>query len=156
MTDSIWLASFSFVPFYKLFYSFLTSLKMSAVLLLGYSTFHMTTITNSCSYRAIRHLDGKEYRGRPLVVEESRARPPNSTKVFVGNLSATCSADDLHGLFSTFGRVLDCDKVKGALESRSPIVEKFKPAFRFCWIWFCKWLKWAVLLECINIGLILI
>lgn len=72
---------------------------------------------NSYSDRAIRHLDGKEYRGRPLVVEESRARPPNSTKVFVGNLSATCSADDLHGLFSTFGRVLDCDKVKGELES---------------------------------------
>ncbi|KAM4544843.1 RNA-binding protein 14a isoform 2-T3 [Odontesthes bonariensis] len=65
--------------------------------------------------RAIRHLDGKEYRGRPLVVEESRARPPNSTKVFVGNISATCSADDLHGLFSTFGRVLDCDKVKARL-----------------------------------------
>ncbi|XP_059207272.1 RNA-binding protein 4-like isoform X2 [Centropristis striata] len=65
--------------------------------------------------RAIRHLDGKEYRGRPLVVEESRARPPNSTKVFVGNLAATCSADDLHGLFSTFGRVLDCDKVKARL-----------------------------------------
>ncbi|KAM9782261.1 RNA-binding protein 4B-like isoform X2 [Syngnathus typhle] len=65
--------------------------------------------------RAIRYLDGKEYRGRPLVVEESRARPPNSTKVFVGNLSATCSADDLHGLFSTFGRVLDCDKVKARL-----------------------------------------
>lgn len=66
-----------------------------------------------CCFRAIRHLDGKEYRGRPLVVEESRARPPNSTKVFVGNLSATCSADDLHCLFSSFGRVLDCDKVKG-------------------------------------------
>uniref|UniRef100_A0A1A8LCJ8 RNA-binding protein 14 n=1 Tax=Nothobranchius pienaari TaxID=704102 RepID=A0A1A8LCJ8_9TELE len=65
--------------------------------------------------RAIRHLDGKEYRGRPLVVEESRARPPNSIKVFVGNISATCSADDLHGLFSTFGRVLDCDKVKARL-----------------------------------------
>ncbi|KAG7272025.1 hypothetical protein CRUP_004184 [Coryphaenoides rupestris] len=60
--------------------------------------------------RAIRHLDGKEYRGRPLVVEESRARPPNSTKVFVGNLSSTCTADDLHGLFQSFGRVLDCDK----------------------------------------------
>lgn len=66
--------------------------------------------------RAIRHLDGKEYRGRPLVVEESRARPPNSTKVFVGNISATCSADDLHGLFASFGRVLDCDKVKGESE----------------------------------------
>lgn len=50
------------------------------------------------------------------MVEESRARPPNSTKVFVGNISATCSADDLHGLFATFGRVLDCDKVKGELE----------------------------------------
>ncbi|XP_028277653.1 RNA-binding protein 14a isoform X2 [Parambassis ranga] len=67
------------------------------------------------AYKAIRHLDGKEYRGRPLVVEESRARPPNSIKVFVGNLSATCSAEDLHGLFSTFGRVLDCDKVKARL-----------------------------------------
>lgn len=50
------------------------------------------------------------------MVEESRARPPNSTKVFVGNISATCSADDLHGLFATFGRVLDCDKVKGEFE----------------------------------------
>lgn len=65
--------------------------------------------------RAIRHLDGKEYRGRPLVVEESRARPPNSIKVFVGNLSATCSSDDLHTLFSSYGRVLDCDKVKARL-----------------------------------------
>lgn len=51
------------------------------------------------------------------MVEESRARPPNSTKVFVGNISATCSADDLHGLFSTFGRVLDCDKVKGGFRT---------------------------------------
>ncbi|CAL1573221.1 unnamed protein product [Knipowitschia caucasica] len=65
--------------------------------------------------RAIRNLDGKEYRGRPLVVEESRARPPNSIKVFVGNLSATCSADDLHTLFSSYGKVLDCDKVKARL-----------------------------------------
>uniref|UniRef100_A0A8C6TM29 RNA-binding protein 14 n=1 Tax=Neogobius melanostomus TaxID=47308 RepID=A0A8C6TM29_9GOBI len=65
--------------------------------------------------RAIRNLDGKEYRGRPLVVEESRARPPNSIKVFVGNLNATCSADDLHILFTPYGKVLDCDKVKARL-----------------------------------------
>lgn len=77
----------------------------------------LLTLTKLDSRRAIRHLDGKEYRGRPLVVEESRARPPNSTKVFVGNISATCSADDLHGLFSTFGRVLDCDKVKGGFRT---------------------------------------
>lgn len=77
--------------------------------------FIVLIINSLLARRAIRHLDGKEYRGRPLVVEESRARPPNSTKVFVGNISATCSADDLHGLFASFGRVLDCDKVKGEL-----------------------------------------
>lgn len=79
------------------------------------SAVRLLMISGPVLFRAIRHLDGKEYRGRPLVVEESRARPPNSTKVFVGNISATCSADDLHGLFATFGRVLDCDKVKGEL-----------------------------------------
>jgi RNA recognition motif-containing protein len=63
--------------------------------------------------RAIRELNGREFRGRNLVVEESRGRPLHSTKVFVGNLSSTCTADDLHGLFQSFGRVLDCDKVKG-------------------------------------------
>lgn len=80
---------------------------------------YLLIINCPVAFRAIRHLDGKEYRGRPLVVEESRARPPNSTKVFVGNISATCSADDLHGLFATFGRVLDCDKVKGELGIKS-------------------------------------
>ena len=67
--------------------------------------------------RAIRELNGRDFRGRNLVVEESRARPLNSTKVFVGNLSALCTADDLQELFQTFGKVLECDKVKGQLRA---------------------------------------
>ncbi|XP_035287826.1 RNA-binding protein 14-like isoform X2 [Anguilla rostrata] len=63
--------------------------------------------------RAIKELNGREFRGRNLVVEESRGRPLHSTKVFVGNLSAMCTAEDLQELFQTFGKVLECDKVKG-------------------------------------------
>lgn len=63
--------------------------------------------------RAIRELNGREFRGRNLVVEESRGRPLHSTKVFVGNLSGLCTTEDLQQLFQTFGKVLECDKVKG-------------------------------------------
>lgn len=63
--------------------------------------------------RAIRELNGREFRGRNLVVEESRGRPLHSTKVFVGNLSGMCTTEDLQQLFQTFGKVLECDKVKG-------------------------------------------
>ncbi|KAG5284334.1 hypothetical protein AALO_G00025560 [Alosa alosa] len=67
--------------------------------------------------RAIRDLNGREFKGRNLVVEESRGRPLNSTKVFVGNLSAMCTAEDLQELFQTFGKVIECDKVKARLSS---------------------------------------
>ncbi|XP_077444313.1 uncharacterized protein LOC144065405 isoform X2 [Stigmatopora argus] len=63
--------------------------------------------------RAIRELNGREFHGRNLVVEESRGRPLHSTKVFVGNLSGMCTTEDLQQLFQTFGKVLECDKVKG-------------------------------------------
>ncbi|XP_058639255.1 RNA-binding protein 14b isoform X1 [Onychostoma macrolepis] len=63
--------------------------------------------------RAIRELNGREFKGRNLVVEESRGRPLHSTKVFVGNLSSMCTTEDLRELFQTFGKVLECDKVKG-------------------------------------------
>ncbi|KAG9346659.1 hypothetical protein JZ751_006971 [Albula glossodonta] len=63
--------------------------------------------------RAIKELNGREFRGRNLVVEESRGRPLHSTKVFVGNLSGMCTTEDLQELFQTFGKVLECDKVKG-------------------------------------------
>ncbi|XP_056586385.1 RNA-binding protein 14a isoform X2 [Triplophysa dalaica] len=62
--------------------------------------------------RAIRDLNGLDYRGKNLVVEESKGRPLNSTKVYVGNLCASCSVENLFDLFSGYGKVLDCDKVK--------------------------------------------
>ncbi|XP_061619426.1 RNA-binding protein 14b isoform X3 [Phyllopteryx taeniolatus] len=65
--------------------------------------------------RAIRELNGREFRGRNLVVEESRGRPLHSTKVFVGNLSGMCTTEDLQQLFQTFGKVLECDKVKDTM-----------------------------------------
>lgn len=64
---------------------------------------------------AIRSLNGIEFRGRSLVVEESRGRPQNSIKVYVGNLSALCTTAELHELFSRFGNVLECEKVKSML-----------------------------------------
>ncbi|KAJ8336648.1 hypothetical protein SKAU_G00378680 [Synaphobranchus kaupii] len=67
--------------------------------------------------RAIQELNGREFRGRNLVVEESRGRPLHSTKVFVGNLSGMCTTEDLQELFQTFGKVLECDKVKARLSS---------------------------------------
>lgn len=64
---------------------------------------------------AIRGLNGIEFRGRTLVVEESRGRPQNSIKVYVGNLSALCTTAELHELFSHYGNVLECEKVKSML-----------------------------------------
>ncbi len=66
--------------------------------------------------QAIQELNGREFKGRNLVVEESRGRPLHSTKVFVGNLSSMCTTEDLRELFQTFGKVLECDKVKGKAE----------------------------------------
>lgn len=64
---------------------------------------------------AIRGLNGIEFRGRNLVVEESRGRPQNSIKVYVGNLSALCTTAELHELFSRFGNVLEVEKVKSMM-----------------------------------------
>lgn len=79
---------------------------------------------------AIRGLNGIEFRGRTLVVEESRGRPQNSIKVYVGNLSALCTTDELHELFSRFGNVLECEKVKSML----PLLKCFV-LFVFCFLY---------------------
>lgn len=75
--------------------------------------------------RAIRELNGREFRGRNLVVEESRGRPLHSTKVFVGNLSGMCTTEDLQQLFQTFGKVLECDKVKGERRPCKSVFDSF-------------------------------
>nr|CAA36322.1 16 kDA protein [Mus musculus] len=50
--------------------------------------------------------------GRALVVEMSRPRPLNTWKIFVGNVSAACTSQELRSLFERRGRVIECDVVK--------------------------------------------
>ncbi|XP_043825772.1 RNA-binding protein 14 isoform X7 [Dromiciops gliroides] len=64
--------------------------------------------------RAIEALHGHELRpGRALVVEMSRPRPLNTWKIFVGNVSAACTSQELRSLFEHHGPVIECDVVKG-------------------------------------------
>ncbi|XP_020824053.1 RNA-binding protein 14 isoform X3 [Phascolarctos cinereus] len=74
--------------------------------------------------RAIEALHGHELRpGRALVVEMSRPRPLNTWKIFVGNVSAACTSQELRSLFERHGPVIECDVVKGRrahLERRPP------------------------------------
>ncbi|XP_051820915.1 RNA-binding protein 14 isoform X2 [Antechinus flavipes] len=64
--------------------------------------------------RAIEALHGHELRpGRALVVEMSRPRPLNTWKIFVGNVSAACTSQELRSLFERHGPVIECDVVKG-------------------------------------------
>lgn len=83
--------------------------------------------------RAIRELNGREFRGRNLVVEESRGRPLHSTKVFVGNLSGMCTTEDLQQLFQTFGKVLECDKVKGKQQHRHGCLQNLVTRTFYCY-----------------------
>ncbi|XP_029467217.1 RNA-binding protein 14-like isoform X1 [Rhinatrema bivittatum] len=62
--------------------------------------------------RAIAELNGRDLHGRRMVVELSRPRPLHTCKVFVGNVSAACSASELRQLFETYGKVVECDVVK--------------------------------------------
>ncbi|XP_027712092.1 RNA-binding protein 14 isoform X1 [Vombatus ursinus] len=63
--------------------------------------------------RAIEALHGHELRpGRALVVEMSRPRPLNTWKIFVGNVSAACTSQELRSLFERHGPVIECDVVK--------------------------------------------
>jgi len=79
--------------------------------------------------RAIAALHQYELHGQRLNVAESRPRPAATTttttssaattttpvtKVYVGNLAGGCSNQELRARFEEFGRVVECDIVKGA------------------------------------------
>ncbi|XP_069500884.1 RNA-binding protein 14 [Ambystoma mexicanum] len=61
---------------------------------------------------AIAALNGRELNGRKMVVELSKPRPLNTWKVFVGNVSASCTPAELRAVFEAYGRVVECDIVK--------------------------------------------
>ncbi|CAO2584221.1 RNA-binding protein 4, partial [Lemmus lemmus] len=85
---------------------------MSCAVMKQFAFVHMRE--NAGAVRAIEALHGHELRpGRALVVEMSRPRPLNTWKIFVGNVSAACTSQELRSLFERRGRVIECDVVKG-------------------------------------------
>ncbi|XP_021120179.1 type 2 DNA topoisomerase 6 subunit B-like isoform X3 [Heterocephalus glaber] len=85
---------------------------MSCAVMKQFAFVHMRE--NAGALRAIEALHGHELRpGRALVVEMSRPRPMNTWKIFVGNVSAACTSQELRSLFERRGRVIECDVVKG-------------------------------------------
>lgn len=90
---------------------------MSCAVMKQFAFVHMRE--NAGALRAIEALHGHELRpGRALVVEMSRPRPLNTWKIFVGNVSAACTSQELRSLFERRGRVIECDVVKGNAEAR--------------------------------------
>ncbi|XP_036851423.1 RNA-binding protein 14 isoform X7 [Manis javanica] len=87
---------------------------MSCAVMKQFAFVHMRE--NAGALRAIEALHGHELRpGRALVVEMSRPRPLNTWKIFVGNVSAACTSQELRSLFERRGRVIECDVVKAQL-----------------------------------------
>lgn len=90
---------------------------MSCAVMKQFAFVHMRE--NAGALRAIEALHGHELRpGRALVVEMSRPRPLNTWKIFVGNVSAACTSQELRSLFERRGRVIECDVVKGNAKAR--------------------------------------
>lgn len=90
---------------------------MSCAVMKQFAFVHMRE--NAGALRAIEALHGHELRpGRALVVEMSRPRPLNTWKIFVGNVSAACTSQELRSLFERRGRVIECDVVKGNAGAR--------------------------------------
>ncbi|XP_036272637.1 RNA-binding protein 14 isoform X5 [Pipistrellus kuhlii] len=84
---------------------------MSCAVMKQFAFVHMRE--NAGALRAIEALHGHELRpGRALLVEMSRPRPLNTWKIFVGNVSAACTSQELRSLFERRGRVIECDVVK--------------------------------------------
>ncbi|XP_054097056.1 RNA-binding protein 4 isoform X4 [Callithrix jacchus] len=93
---------------------------MSCAVMKQFAFVHMRE--NAGALRAIEALHGHELRpGRALVVEMSRPRPLNTWKIFVGNVSAACTSQELRSLFERRGRVIECDVVKACCPGRSAV-----------------------------------
>ncbi|XP_070313785.1 RNA-binding protein 14 isoform X8 [Odocoileus virginianus] len=99
---------------------------MSCAVMKQFAFVHMRE--NAGAVRAIEALHGHELRpGRALVVEMSRPRPLNTWKIFVGNVSAACTSQELRSLFERRGRVIECDVVKGCVRDGEAIHRKSAP-----------------------------
>ncbi|XP_041927031.1 RNA-binding protein 4.1 isoform X2 [Alosa sapidissima] len=61
---------------------------------------------------AIRNLHHYELNGQAMNVELSRGKPRASTKLHVGNISSSCTNQELRAKFEEYGPVVECDIVK--------------------------------------------
>uniref|UniRef100_A0A7S4EFP4 RRM domain-containing protein n=1 Tax=Pseudo-nitzschia australis TaxID=44445 RepID=A0A7S4EFP4_9STRA len=79
--------------------------------------FCFVTMSAESADKAMAELDGADFMGRPLVVNEPlkkgetlapRAPRPKQFKLYVGNLSFYTTRETLEGVFEEFGEVFDC------------------------------------------------
>nr|XP_014339389.1 PREDICTED: RNA-binding protein 4.1 isoform X4 [Latimeria chalumnae] len=82
----------------------------SCAVLNQYAFVHMKEV--EAGKRAVRELNGTELHGNALVVEESRRRPLNTVKIFVGNISSAVTSKELEAEFRPFGKIVECDILK--------------------------------------------
>uniref|UniRef100_A0A3B1IF07 RNA binding motif protein 4.1 n=1 Tax=Astyanax mexicanus TaxID=7994 RepID=A0A3B1IF07_ASTMX len=61
---------------------------------------------------AIRNLHHYMLNGLAMNVEMSRGKPKASTKLHVGNISSSCTNQELRAKFEEYGPVVECDIVK--------------------------------------------
>ncbi|XP_043931911.1 RNA-binding protein 4-like isoform X2 [Protopterus annectens] len=61
---------------------------------------------------AIRSLHQHVLHGVAINVEASRSKAKTSTKLHVGNISSSCTNQELRAKFEEYGPVLECDIVK--------------------------------------------
>ncbi|KAI5104535.1 RNA binding motif protein 4 like isoform X1 [Silurus meridionalis] len=61
---------------------------------------------------AVRKLHHHELNGQAINVEMSRGKPKGTTKLHVGNISSSCTNQELREKFAEFGSVVECDIVK--------------------------------------------
>ncbi|CAJ0945501.1 unnamed protein product [Ranitomeya imitator] len=84
---------------------------VSCAVMKQYAFVHMRALDSAT--KAIEELNGRELHGKKLVVELSKPRPQNTWKIFIGNVGSDCEASTLRALFETYGKVVECDVVKG-------------------------------------------
>uniref|UniRef100_A0A8C1SQC6 RNA binding motif protein 4.1 n=1 Tax=Cyprinus carpio TaxID=7962 RepID=A0A8C1SQC6_CYPCA len=61
---------------------------------------------------AIRNLHHYMLNGLAMNVEMSKGKPKTSTKLHVGNISSSCTNQELRARFEEYGPVVECDIVK--------------------------------------------
>ncbi|XP_041069034.1 RNA-binding protein 4B-like isoform X3 [Carcharodon carcharias] len=79
-------------------------------LIKNYGFVHMKD--REAAKEAIENLHHYKLHGVSINVEASKSVSKSSTKLHVGNVSSTCTSQELQAKFEEYGNVLECDIVK--------------------------------------------